>query len=176
MVAVPTTAALPHSLKLPQGDPSVGKPICRLPRAALLTIALDWLDEKNQPLCRPYLADDEDDADGDDDGDDDEAFPPGASVEEVRQIYLDMQQQRGPRREVVDRILYGDWVRGSLLKLIPTMAYCALLLNLDANCYGSNVPATWPEPLSSGDGRPELSVPQMTPRPTLRPNAPGYSN
>ncbi|KAH0563215.1 hypothetical protein GP486_002217 [Trichoglossum hirsutum] len=83
VVAVPTTAALPHSLRLSPNDPLIAKSIGQLPRLALITIVLDWLDEKNQPLCRPYLAED---ADNDDNGEDDGDFP--AEEKEVEKRWL----------------------------------------------------------------------------------------
>jgi central kinetochore subunit Mis15/CHL4 len=111
-VVVPTTAALRHSVKLRPGDQNVLKALSRLPRLALLTVILDWLDERNQPLCRPYLADDAD-ADGEDDEEEEEAsagFAPAASVEELVETYQSLRQFKGSRREVVDRVVYGDWV------------------------------------------------------------------
>jgi central kinetochore subunit Mis15/CHL4 len=114
-VAVPTAAALHHSIKLRPGDGHVLKALNRLPRPALLAVILGWLDEKNQPLCRPYLAEDVAD-----DGDDEDAdFAPAASVEEVIEEYQSLQQRKGGRREVVDRVVYGDWVRASPLKPTP---------------------------------------------------------
>jgi hypothetical protein len=156
VVAVPSAAALPHSLRLPRDDPSVLKTLNRVPRSALLTIILDWLDEKNQPLCRPYLTGD---ADGDGDDDDPGGFPAAASAEELREQYLEIQASRESRKRLVERVIYGDWVRVSLA---PTTACCALLLGLDADCYASE---TWVEPLSSGNGGHELSVLRITPRP-----------
>src|SRR5579862_7933306 len=89
-VAVPTTAALHHSIKLRPGDGHVLKALNRLPRPALLAIILDWLDEKNQPLCRPCLAED-----GGDGGEDEEVeFAPAASVDEVIEEYQSLQQHK----------------------------------------------------------------------------------
>ena len=116
-VAVPTTAALHHAIKLRPGDGHVLKALNRLPRPALLAIVLDWLDEKNQPLCRPYLAEDAEGDEGDEGEEEEEVdFAPAASVEEVIEEYQSLQQHKGGRREVVNRVVYGDWVCASLLE------------------------------------------------------------
>ncbi|KAH0534142.1 hypothetical protein FGG08_007268 [Glutinoglossum americanum] len=166
VVAVPTTAPLPHSLRLSPDDPSVVQIIRRIPRPALLAIALDWLDEKNQPLCRPYLAGDADgggEGEDEDDDDDDEGFAPAENVEALREIYLAMQNKKGLRRELSERIIHGDWVRAPLPKLALATAHRALLLSFDANRYGLNPPETGTEPLPSSNDRPKLSVPQILP-------------
>ncbi|KAI9773792.1 MAG: hypothetical protein M1840_006017 [Geoglossum simile] len=124
-VAVPTTAALHHSIKLRPGDGHVLKALNRLPRPALLAVILDWLDEKSQPLCRPYLAEDV----GEDEGDDGEVgFAPAASVEEVIEEYQSLQQRKGGRREVVDRVVHGDWRRGLNLYQMATIDLGYLLV------------------------------------------------
>ncbi|KAI9778803.1 MAG: hypothetical protein M1839_007893 [Geoglossum umbratile] len=125
-VVVPTTAALRHSVKLRPGDQNVLKALSRLPRLALLTVILDWLDEKNQPLCRPYLADDadadkEDDEEEDEEGEASTGFAPAASVEELVETYQSLRQLKGSRREVVDRVVYGDWRRGLNLYQMATI-------------------------------------------------------
>jgi central kinetochore subunit Mis15/CHL4 len=125
VVAVPTTAALPHSLRLPRDDPSVLRKINRLPREALFTIILDWLDEKSQPLCRPCLAEDEGDGDEDDA---DDAFSPATSVEELREQYLHMQRlNKTTRKQLVERVIYGDWVRVSFFYADSAVAACCVL-------------------------------------------------
>ncbi|KAJ9130392.1 CHL4-domain-containing protein [Pleurostoma richardsiae] len=107
-ISIPTTARLPSSLRLDPSNPTVLKVLNRLSRPALLTLALDWLDAKNQDLCAPYLQDDEDE-------DEDDLYPPAQSLEELQESYSDMQSRKGSKREVLDRILEGDWRDGLTL-------------------------------------------------------------
>lgn len=108
-VSIPTGARLPSSLRLDSTNPVVLKTLNRLSRASLLSIVLDWLDENNQALSAPYLRDDSDD---DDEIDTRDLYPPASSVEELRDIYTQMQGRKGSKREVVDRIIEGDWRDG----------------------------------------------------------------
>lgn len=86
------------------------KALNRLSRPSLLAIALAWLDEDDEHLASPSLSDgyDDDEDDGENAGD----YPLASSVEEVRQTYVDMQARKGSKREVVDRIVEGDWRDG----------------------------------------------------------------
>jgi central kinetochore subunit Mis15/CHL4 len=67
---------------------------------------LDWLDESNQALAAPYLLPEDDDSELDD------FYPPGRSLNELRELYAEMQERKGSKREVLDRILEGDWRHG----------------------------------------------------------------
>ncbi|KAK8038884.1 hypothetical protein PG993_007295 [Apiospora rasikravindrae] len=106
-LSVPTTARLPSSLPVETSNSAVVKLLNRLSRPSLLSMVLDWLAPTNQSLCPPLLQ-------GRDD-DDDDFYPPAASLEELREIYSDMQQRKGSKREVVDRIVEGDWRNGVTL-------------------------------------------------------------
>ncbi|KAK7920799.1 hypothetical protein PG985_008821 [Apiospora marii] len=106
-LSVPTTARLPSSLPVETSNSAVVKLLNRLSRPSLLSMVLDWLDPTNQSLCPPLLQ-------GRDD-DDDDFYPPAGSLEELREIYSDMQQRKGSKREVVDRIVEGDWRNGVTL-------------------------------------------------------------
>ncbi|KAI1171146.1 centromere protein Chl4/mis15/CENP-N [Nemania sp. FL0916] len=111
-LSLPTTARLPSSLRVNPSNPSVIKALSRLSRPSLLSLVLDWLDPNNQSLCPPFLrenASDEEDEEDDFAGD---LYPPAVSLEELRELYSDMQTRKGSRREVVDRILEGDWRQG----------------------------------------------------------------
>ncbi|ERS99279.1 central kinetochore subunit Mis15/CHL4 [Sporothrix schenckii 1099-18] len=118
-ISVPITSRLPSSLRIAADNATVTRVLGRLSRPALLSLALDWLDEGNQSLTAPYLRnrnpngddgdDDDDDGDIDDDGD---FYPPAASLEALRDHYTDLQARRGSKREVLDRILEGDWRHG----------------------------------------------------------------
>ncbi|CAJ2510818.1 Uu.00g064430.m01.CDS01 [Anthostomella pinea] len=121
-LSVPTTARLPSSLRVSPSNPAVLRVLNRLSRPSLLSLVLDWLDPKNQRLCPPVLRpppenpDDPEDDDDDDDDDDDEFFddlyPPARSLAKLQETYEDMQTRKGSRREVVDRVLEGDWRHG----------------------------------------------------------------
>ncbi|KAI0112786.1 CHL4-domain-containing protein [Hypoxylon sp. NC0597] len=107
-LSLPTTARLASSLRVDPANSTVIKILNRLSRPSLLSLVLDWLDEKNQPLCPPLLRR----PDATDDEDEDDFYPPASSLEELRELYEAMQARKGGRREVVDRILEGDWRYG----------------------------------------------------------------
>ncbi|TPX09985.1 uncharacterized protein E0L32_008832 [Thyridium curvatum] len=107
-ITIPTTARLPSSLRVDASNPVVAKVLNRLSRPSLLSLALDWLDEDNQALSAPYLRAEEDDED-EDSGD---FYPPSSSLSELRELYVESQSRKGSKREVVDRILEGDWRHG----------------------------------------------------------------
>ncbi|KAI1192576.1 centromere protein Chl4/mis15/CENP-N [Nemania serpens] len=113
-LSLPTTARLPSSLSVNPSNPSVIKALGRLSRSSLLSLVLDWLDPSNQSLCPPLLRDGPSDEGNDDDEDEfeNDLYPPAHSLAELREWYADMRERKGSRREVVDRILEGDWRRG----------------------------------------------------------------
>jgi len=107
-ISIPTTSRLPSSLRLDAANPIVQKILNRLSRPSLLSISLDWLEESNQSLSAPYLLPESED----EDIDQDDFHPPGQSLVELRELYADMQTRKGSKKEVVDRILEGDWRQG----------------------------------------------------------------
>ncbi|KAI1825451.1 centromere protein Chl4/mis15/CENP-N [Xylaria intraflava] len=121
-LSLPTTARLPSSLRVNSSNPSIIKVLNRLSRSSLLSLVLDWLDPSNQSLCPPLLRihspDDDDEFESD-------LYPPAYSLDELRELYMDMQARKGSRREVVDRILEGDWRHGlSLYQLAMADLQC----------------------------------------------------
>ncbi|KAI1506133.1 centromere protein Chl4/mis15/CENP-N [Biscogniauxia marginata] len=108
-VSLPTTARLPSSLRVDASNPAVIKVLNRLSRPSLLSLVLDWLDPKNQTLCPPILRHPEE---SEDDDDEDDLYPPARSLAELQSVYADLQARKGSRREVVDRIVEGDWRHG----------------------------------------------------------------
>lgn len=68
---------------------------------------LDWLDERNQENTAPYLLSSDDEQD-----DEEDLYPPASSLASLREIYMDLQARKGGKRDVVDRILEGDWRDG----------------------------------------------------------------
>lgn len=113
IVRAPTTASLPNNLRIPSSTPSLTKALGKLSRQALLDLALTWLDDRNISAFPPYLQQDEHGG-----PDDDEAlpYPAAETIEEVRQAYEDLQDRKGGKREVIDRILEGDWRNGISLR------------------------------------------------------------
>ncbi|KAI5305124.1 hypothetical protein KEM56_005250 [Ascosphaera pollenicola] len=114
--AVPTTSSLPDSLRIPSGTPALLKYFNRLSRQAILAAALSWLDERHVHRNVPYLSSAAQ-ADlstyGYDENDEvDAAYPPARDVQELRELYDGFRKLKGGKREVIDRILEGDWRHG----------------------------------------------------------------
>jgi len=103
-ISIPTTGRLPSSLRIDPSNPAASKILNRLSRASLLSITLDWLDDDNQALAAPYLLED--------DEDEDDFNPPVESLSALRELYTDLQARKGAKREVLDRIMEGDWRHG----------------------------------------------------------------
>ncbi|PSS27040.1 hypothetical protein M430DRAFT_31941 [Amorphotheca resinae ATCC 22711] len=108
-VSIPTTSALSPSQLVPSTHPTVSKMLQRLSRPSLLSLVLDWLDEKNQEITAPYLLG------PDEDPDEQDPYPACSSLGELREIYSDLQARKGSKRDVVDRIVEGDWRDGLTL-------------------------------------------------------------
>ena len=106
-LSIPTTSALPPSQRIPSADPSVFRILNRLTRSSLLSLVLDWLDEQNQALAAPYLA-----SDNEDNEDDQDLYPAAQSLEELQEFYNELQARKGSKREIVDRVIEGDWRHG----------------------------------------------------------------
>ncbi|KAI6779798.1 uncharacterized protein J7T54_003722 [Emericellopsis cladophorae] len=104
-------ARLPSALRVNTSHPSVTKSLARLSREALLSLALDWLDEYAIQNSIPYLLPKRDE----EDEDMDDLYPPCRSVNELRQLYVNMRQLKGSKRDVVSRITEGDWRHGLTL-------------------------------------------------------------
>lgn len=102
-LSVPTNGRLPSSLRTKNSNAVVQRTVNRISRSGLISLVLDWLDDANQALCPPLL---------DHDHDANDFHPPVASLSQLRQVYLDLGARKGPKREVVDRILEGDWRHG----------------------------------------------------------------
>ncbi|KAF4633425.1 hypothetical protein G7Y89_g4691 [Cudoniella acicularis] len=106
-LSIPTTSALPSSQLVPASHPAVTKTLNRLSRPSLLSLVLDWLDERNKDSTAPYLVEG-----GSDDEDGQDLYPPASSLEELREIWSDLQARKGSKRDAVDRIIEGDWRDG----------------------------------------------------------------
>lgn len=112
-VRAPTTASLPNNLRIPSSTPSLAKTLGKLSRQALLDLALSWLGDQNVISFPPYLQPDEDNG-----GDDEDTlpYPAAETIEEVRSAYEDLQVRKGGKREVLERILEGDWRNGITMR------------------------------------------------------------
>ncbi|KAL1965095.1 hypothetical protein VTN77DRAFT_6008 [Rasamsonia byssochlamydoides] len=111
-VRAPSAASLPNNLRIPSTTPSLAKILGKLSRQSLLDLALSWLSEKNVRLFPPFLEQDE--ADGMEDQDAN-PYPAAQTIDEVREAYEELRGRKGGKREVVDRILEGDWRHGITL-------------------------------------------------------------
>src|SRR6478609_316543 len=109
--SIPTKARLPSSLRVDESNPAVVKSLNRLSRESLISLALDWLDDESLPNSIPYI----ERRDEDDDEENDDLYPPCQTIDELQQLYFDMQQQKGSKRDVVSRIVEGDWRIGLTL-------------------------------------------------------------
>lgn len=114
-VRAPTAASLPDSFRIPSTTFSLVKALGKLSRSSLLDLVIQWLDDKDVKAFPPYLgprsvvnfvAEEEGLT----------AYPLAASVEELRAIYEDLRDRKGGKREVIDRILEGDWRHGISLR------------------------------------------------------------
>lgn len=83
--------------------------MARLSRASLLSLALSWLDDGAYQVSHPYLESPEEDQDSDD------FYPPASSLGQLRRTYSEIQARKGSKREVLERILEGDWRHGVTL-------------------------------------------------------------
>ncbi|PWY93776.1 CHL4-domain-containing protein [Aspergillus sclerotioniger CBS 115572] len=110
----PTTASLPSNLRIPSSTPSLVKSFGKLTRQALLDLAFQWLEDRNIQAFPPYLQGDEDLKEDEDEGL--SPYPAERTVNDVRNAYQELQLRKGGKREVIDRILEGDWRHGITLR------------------------------------------------------------
>ncbi|KJJ32285.1 CHL4 family chromosome segregation protein [Aspergillus flavus AF70] len=112
-VRAPTTASLPSNLRIPSTTPSLVKSFGKLTRQALLDLVFYWLDDRNVQSFAPFLERDEaEDADDEELG----PYPAERTIDDVRNAYQELQVRKGGKREVIDRILEGDWRHGITLR------------------------------------------------------------
>lgn len=113
LIRAPTTASLPNNLRIPSTTPSLAKALGKHTRQALLDLALLWLDDRNITSFPPYL---QSNARNDANNEETLPYPAAETIEEVRQAYADLQDRKGGKREVLERILEGDWRHGITLR------------------------------------------------------------
>ncbi|CBF77684.1 hypothetical protein AN4360.2 [Aspergillus nidulans FGSC A4] len=114
-VRAPTTASLPSNLRIPSTTPSLVKQLGKLPRQSLLDLVFQWLDDRNVDNFPPFLEADEA-KNPDDEGL--RPYPAERTLNDVRNAYQELQFRKGGKREVIDRILDGDWRHGITLRQI----------------------------------------------------------
>ncbi|KAF2834018.1 CHL4-domain-containing protein [Ophiobolus disseminans] len=117
MATAPDNKNVPHSHRLPTTHREVQRTFTKLSRQSLVSLAQQWLSKKNRDFCKPYLLSDRNDAE---DEDDEEIYEPAQSYEELQETYRELATRKGGRREVLDRILEGDWRTGISMYQLAT--------------------------------------------------------
>ncbi len=120
MATAPDYKNIPHSHRLPTSHREVQRTFPKLSRQSLVSLAQQWLSKKNRDFCKPYLLGDRIDAEQDDDNDAAAIYEPAQSYEELQEIYRELATRKGGRREVLDRILEGDWRTGISMYQLAT--------------------------------------------------------
>lgn len=113
---LPHLKNIPHAHRLPTTHRDVVRTFSKLSRQSLISLAQQWLAKKNRDFCRPYFAGDDPDAEDDSD----EAYTPPHSYEELQETYKVLAARKGGRKEVMDRILEGDWRSGISMYQLAT--------------------------------------------------------
>jgi central kinetochore subunit Mis15/CHL4 len=119
-IRAPTTSSISHAYKIPSTTRSLIKSLSRLSRDSLIELALEWLEQNNQPTCAPYLACNRD---LEEEAEEDYLHTPAESIEELRNLYQTFKTEPGPKRDIVDRILDGDWRRGISLQQLAMIDF-----------------------------------------------------
>lgn len=120
MATAPDYKNIPHSHRLPTSHREVQRTFTKLSRQSLVSLAQQWLSKKNRDFCKPYLLSDRDETDDDDDEEEEELYEPAQSFEELQEIYRELATRKGGRREVLDRVLEGDWRKGISMYQLAT--------------------------------------------------------
>jgi central kinetochore subunit Mis15/CHL4 len=117
MATAPDYKNIPHSHRLPASHREVQRTLTKLSRQSLISLAQQWLSKKNRDFCKPYLLSDRNNAE---DEDEDELYEPAQSYEELLETYRELATRKGGRREILDRILEGDWRTGISMYQLAT--------------------------------------------------------
>lgn len=115
-LAVPTRLSLPDQLRLPPNSAEAYKTLSKLSRPALISLALQWLKDAHHSRCAPYTTA----AQPGDLDDEDALYDVAHDVQEIRDLYHDLSLRKGSKKEIVDRILEGDWRHGISLYQLAT--------------------------------------------------------
>ncbi|KAF2127261.1 CHL4-domain-containing protein [Dothidotthia symphoricarpi CBS 119687] len=117
MATAPDYKNVSHSHRLPVAHREVQRTFTKLSRQSLISLAQQWLSKKNRDFCKPFLLGDRGE---NDDEDEEELYEPAQSVEELQETYKQLAARKGGRREVLDRILDGDWRTGVSMYQLAT--------------------------------------------------------
>ncbi|KAH7389482.1 centromere protein Chl4/mis15/CENP-N [Phaeosphaeria sp. MPI-PUGE-AT-0046c] len=117
MATAPDYKNIPHSHRLPVRHREVQRTFTKLSRQSLVSLAQQWLSKKNRDFCRPFLLSNRNELEEEDD---DELYVPAQSYEELQETYRELAARKGGRREVLDRILEGDWRSGISMYQLAT--------------------------------------------------------
>ena len=121
MSIAPDYKNIPHSHRLPVTHRDVQRTFTKLSRQSLLSLAQQWLSKKNRDFCKPFLFSDRNEAEEEDNDDiNEELYEPAQSYEELLETYKELAARKGGRREVLDRILEGDWRSGISMYMLAT--------------------------------------------------------
>jgi central kinetochore subunit Mis15/CHL4 len=112
-VRATTAASLSNSLRIPSTTASLLKHLGRLSRPSLLKLVEAWLSLENVKLFPPFLKRDELESTHDSDTN---PYPAAEDIHGVQEVYRELGERKGGKREVLDRILEGDWRHGVTLK------------------------------------------------------------
>ncbi|KIX96269.1 uncharacterized protein Z520_08047 [Fonsecaea multimorphosa CBS 102226] len=109
--------------------PILAKSLNRLPKETILELALTWLEENH--TCAPYLRNNRTGFEADEE---DYLHTPADSIEELRQLYDDLKKDvaKAAKRDIIDRIVDGDWRRGLSLHQHAMIDFAALEQNDNA--------------------------------------------
>ena len=116
-ITAPDYKNIPHSHRLPVTHRDVVRTFNKLSRQSLISLAQQWLAKKNRDFCKPYLYSD---LDPDEDEDLNQTYEAAHSYEELQETYKLMAARKGGRKEVLDRILEGDWRTGISMYQLAT--------------------------------------------------------
>jgi central kinetochore subunit Mis15/CHL4 len=124
-VLAASSASLPDDFRILSTTPTLIKSLSKLSRTSLVDLVFQWLDDKNLQTCRPYLAsalgsDTDRPVYGDSDTN---PYLAENSVEDLRRVYQDFRDRKGGKREVIDRILEGDWRHGISLRQLAMLQF-----------------------------------------------------
>ena len=109
----PTTLALSNSYRIVSTDSFVQKTLGKLSKASLLTLVGEWLTPSALTFSPPDLqGNDPDDENGD--------FTLAQSLDEIKNVYAALEKGKCGKREVLNRVLEGDWRHGVSLRQLAT--------------------------------------------------------
>jgi central kinetochore subunit Mis15/CHL4 len=125
---IPSTEALSDSIRLSSTHPRVFKTLSVLSRAALLDLATEWSSPEHRPSCGPYI-----NGDLDQEADENCPWTAATTYDELLDLYRDeLSARKGSKRELLDRILEGDWRHGVSLKQLAMAESRSVLDNSGA--------------------------------------------